>query len=129
MKKNVLLSLFILLYIIKTDAQTSVLTIADESLEKGNYQLALKQLKAEEKPSVAVLHKIADIYRKTGNYANAIHYYNEAYALKPSDKIKEQLGKCYQYNGNTKKAIQLQSEVLKANPDNLLLQYHFQIQY
>ncbi|MET2985986.1 tetratricopeptide repeat protein [Aureibaculum conchae] len=123
MRKKLVLLLFIIC-IAKTDAQTSVLVIADEYLEKGDYQVALQKLKAEENPTAEVLQKIADIYRKTGNYANAIDYYNKVYNLKPSDKIKEQLGKCYQYTGNTVKAIKLQSEVLKANPDNLLLQYN-----
>jgi len=123
MSKTILLLLF-MIFISKTDAQTSVLNIADKYLEKGNYQFALKQLKAEKNPSVEVLYKIATIYQKTGNYANAIKYYSEAYVIKPSDKVKEQLGKCYQSAGNAKKAIIFQSEVLKANPDNLLLQYN-----
>ncbi|RPD97720.1 tetratricopeptide repeat protein [Aureibaculum marinum] len=123
MHKNIAVLLFIV-FIVKIDAQTSVLTVADTSLETGNYQLALKQLKADENPSEEVLFKIASIYQKTGNYANAIKYYDRAYAMNPSDKIKEQLGKCYQYAGNTKKAMQLQSEVLKDNPDNLFLQYN-----
>lgn len=108
----------------KTDAQSSVLDVAEASLEQGNYQSALKTLLNEEKKTVEVLLKIAEIYKKTGNYTNAIKFYNIVYALKPSDKVKEQLGKCYQYAGNSKKAIALQSEVLKANPDNLLLQYN-----
>lgn len=123
MQKKLLL-IFFLIVIFKTDAQTSVLAIADNYLEKGNYKVALQKLKAEESPSAEVLHKIADIYQKTGNYANAIQYYNDVYALKPSYKVKEQLGKCYQYTGNSEKAMELQSEVLKANPDNLLLQYN-----
>lgn len=122
--KNKLLLLALLLFIFKTDAQTSVLIIAEEYLEKGDYQLALKELKTKENPSAEILYKIADIYQKTGNYANAIRYYNKVYTLKPSDKVKEQLGKCFQYVGNSKKAMELQSEVLKANPDNLLLQYN-----
>ena len=124
MLHKLVLSLLVFVCIIKTDAQTSVLAVADEFLEKGNYQLALEQLKTEENPSVDVLNKIADIYQKTGNYTNAINYYNQVYTLKPTDKVKEQLGKCYQYTGNSKKAMQLQSEVLKDNPDNLLLQYN-----
>ncbi|MDY7395865.1 tetratricopeptide repeat protein [Aureibaculum sp. 2210JD6-5] len=116
--------LFLLISIAKTDAQTSVLAVADDYLEKGNYQAALQKLKTENKPTTKVLIKIADIYQKTGNYTNAIQYYNKVYTLKPSDKIKEQLGKCYQYVGNSEKAMELQSEVLKDNPDNLLLQYN-----
>ncbi|MBJ2174844.1 tetratricopeptide repeat protein [Aureibaculum sp. A20] len=123
MHKKLVVLLFIL-FISKTDAQTSVLAIADNYLEKGNYQLALEQLKTDKNPTIEVLNKIADIYQKTGNYANAINYYNKIYSLNPSDKVKEQLGKCYQYTGNSKKAMQLQSEVLNDNPDNLLLQYH-----
>lgn len=122
--KNKLILLALLLVIFKTDAQTSVLAIAEDYLEKGDYQSALQKLKAEESPLVEVLIKIADIYQKTGNYANAINYYNKVYELKPSDKVKEQLGKCYQYAGNSEKAMDLQSQVLKDNPDNLLLQYN-----
>lgn len=124
MLKNVLVIATIILTIFKTEAQSSVLAIAEDYLEKGDYKEALKELKTEKNPSEKVFYKIADIYQKTGNYANAISYYNKAYTLKPSNKVKEQLGKCHQFSGNSEKAMELQSEVLKDNPDNLLLQYN-----
>ena len=44
MLHKLVLSLLVFVCILKTDAQTSVLAVADEFLEKGNYQLALEQL-------------------------------------------------------------------------------------
>jgi tetratricopeptide (TPR) repeat protein len=123
MKKN-LIFILLLLLTFKTEAQISILKVADSILETGNYQTALAELEKVKEPSFEILEKIAGIYQKTGNNSKAIEYYDKAFLIKPTDKIKEQLGKSYQSTGNPDKAIQLYNEVLQANPDNLLLKYN-----
>ena len=122
MKKKLIFAL-LLVSIFNIKAQTSVLKTADSILQTGNYQAALIELQKERKPSFEVLEKMARIYQKVGNHSKAIHYFNSAYALHSSDKIKEQLGKSYQLLGNSDKAIEIYTQVLQTNPDNLLLKY------
>ena len=121
-KKLLFIGLFLL--ILKTEAQTSVLKIADSILQTGNYKVALAELQKIENPPYEVLEKIAGIYQKVGNNSFAIKYYDKAFILNPSDKIKEQLGRSYQFIGNSDKAIHIYNEVLQTNPDNLLLKYN-----
>jgi len=122
MKKQLLIILCVLA-LVKTEAQTSVLKIADSILNTGDYQLALVTLKKIENPSSPILEKIASVYQKVGNHSEAIAFYKKAYELNPSDKIKERLGVSYQFRGNVPKTIALYTEVLEANPNNLLLKY------
>ena len=123
MKKH-LIFIGLLLIIFKTEAQTSVLNIADSILQTGNYQLALAELENVKEPSFEILEKMASIYQKTGNNTKAIEFYSKTFQLQPSDKVKEQLGKSYQFSGNSDQAIKIYNEVLQTNPDNLLLIYN-----
>lgn len=118
-----LVLILLVLFVFKTEAQSSVLKIADSLLQTGDYKTALEKLTVQKKPSFAVLKKTASIYQKIGSYAKAIQFYDKAYAIKASDKVKEETGRCYQALGNTEKAITLYKEVLKENPKNLLLKY------
>ena len=122
MKKKIII-IILLIATFKTEAQTSVLKVADSLLSIGNYQSALVKLKSIKSPSLKVLTKTAGIYQGVGDYTNAIVFYKQAYNLSPSDKIKEKIGRSYQASGNSSKAIELYEEVLKAKPENRLLKY------
>ena len=121
--KQHLLVILILLLTLKTEAQPSVLSVADSISTTGNYQKTLKMLLAIENPDVPILNKIAETYQKVGNQSQAIAYYTKVYTMKPSDKVQEKIGKSYQFLGNTDKAIEIYEAVLSTSPDNLLLKY------
>lgn len=123
MIKKLIYSLFLLL-IFKTEAQTSVLKVADSLLQTGNYKAALVALEKQKNPSFAELQKTGSIYKTVGSYTKAVESYQKAYAKKPSEKVKEEIGRCFQALGNAEKAINIYKEVLEANPNNLLLKYH-----
>lgn|GEM_PF-1441690 len=104
-----------------TEAQTSVLSVADTLMTKGDYKNALRVLHEVENPPHQIIHKIATIYHQSGNYSKAISFYDMSYAQQPSDLTKEQIGKCYLALGNQLKAITLFEEVVAAHPENLNL--------
>ena len=122
--KKTSLTLFIILFLIfKTEAQTSVLSVADSLMQTGNYQLALKKLEKENPQTFEVLVKQGEIYQKTGSYSKAIVRYNSALAKKESIRVKQALGKSYLLSGNANQAITIYEEVLKKDSLNLLLKY------
>jgi tetratricopeptide (TPR) repeat protein len=114
--------IFFLLMSFQINAQTAFQK-ADSLLVLGDYQKALTIL---EKDTISFnsLNKSGVIYQQIGNYTKAIEKYNKALAIRFNLKTKENLGKCYQKNNRTAKAILLFEEVLKENNNNLLLKYH-----
>jgi len=101
-----------------------VLQKADNLLSTGNYQDALVILDNEQEQTFEILNKKGNIYQQIGNYTKAINQYEKALILNNSIKTKENLGKCYQKNNKSDKAILLFEEVLIANNQNSLLKYH-----
>ena len=122
MKKELFI-LALLFVLFKTEAQHSVLSVADSISNTGNYQKALKTMLDVDNPDAQILKKIADTYQKVGNHSKAIEFYNKVYTMKPSDKVQEEIGKSYQFLGNADKAIEIYETVLMTSPDNLLLKY------
>ncbi len=122
MKKELFI-LALLFVLFKTEAQPSVLSVADSISNTGNYQKALKTMLDVDNPDAQILKKIADTYQKVGNHSKAIEFYNKVYTMKPSDKVQEEIGKSYQFLGNADKAIEIYETVLMTSPDNLLLKY------
>jgi len=122
--KKTHLTLFIILFLVsKTEAQTSVLSVADSLMQTGDYILALKQLKKVKPQTFTVLVKQASIYQKTGNYAKAIDLYTRALQKKESLQVKQELGKSYLAQGNANQAIKIYEEVLENDTLNLFLKY------
>ncbi|MEX1384333.1 MAG: hypothetical protein AB1Z17_13160, partial [Lutibacter sp.] len=79
--KKILIPLLFLIAVLKTEAQSSVFTVVDSLLLKGNYQKALKLLENDIDQNIFVLEKTADIYQTIGNYNKAITCYSEALAI------------------------------------------------
>ncbi len=111
-----------LLIISKTVAQTTVFNRADSLMQAGDYQRAIQLLEGEQ-PTYKLLKKIAENYQQASNYSKAISYYQKAYGLYPSDKLKAAIGNCYEALGNIEEAMKLYEEVLQMHPENLLLKY------
>lgn len=121
--KFYILPTLFLFFISVVNAQISDIHKADSILQTGDYHKALLLLEAIPNPSVEVLEKIATTYQRTGNNTKAITFFTRAYDMLPMNKFKEEIGNCYEFLGNYDKAISLYEEVLKVNPDNLLLKY------
>ena len=80
------ISIFFLLIIFKTEAQTSVLNMADSLFVNGNYSQAIAQYKLYETPS-AVYDKIAKSYIAIGNYDLALEHYRACIKINPVDAL------------------------------------------
>ncbi len=118
------LTLFILLLVIfKTEAQTSILSVADSLYQSGNYKDALKELEKAKPTTFNILIKQASIYQKTANYYKAINLYNKALSKNESLKVKRELGNSYLAQGNANKAIDIYEEILEKDTVNLLLKF------
>ncbi|WP_452232357.1 tetratricopeptide repeat protein [Lacinutrix sp. MEBiC02595] len=88
---NKLLSFFCLFIIFKTEAQTSVLKIADSLYVYGNYSLAITNYKLHKKQQ-EVSYKLAQAYQAIGNYEEALKYYKRDALFSPENQLAK-----YQY--------------------------------
>lgn len=118
--KKILLILTLLISVLKTEAQSSVFSIVDSLLLKGNYQKALLILDEAPK-TVLVLDKIGAIYQTTGNYNKAISYYLEALEIEPNESIKVKLGDSYNSAGLNNNALSIFEEIIEQDSLNLIV--------
>ena len=72
--------------VFKTEAQTSVLNLADSLYATGNYSKAIDTYKSYEKPS-EVQEKMATAYIALGNYDEALICYEKVLAAFPDDVL------------------------------------------
>jgi len=92
----------------------------DSLLLKGQYQLALKQLKELPK-NYNVFDKIGSIYQTVGNYSEAINYYKDAYSWNHKTDIKVKLGNVYKLAGFKTKAVDIYEDIIKKDSSNYLV--------
>lgn len=78
--------IFFLLIFFKTEAQTSVLNIADSLFAHGNYSKAIAQYKLYDNPP-EVYQKIAKAYIAIGNYDEGFAYYQKAVETNPKNTL------------------------------------------
>ncbi len=123
MNKSHLTLFIILLLVFKTEAQTSVLSVADSLYQSGDYKSALTKLGKVQPQTFSVLVKQGEIYQKTNNYSKAIELYKKALSKKESLKVKQALGKSYLAQGNANQTIQIYEEILFKDSANLLLKF------
>ena len=74
--------IILILVSIKTEAQTSVLNVADSLYDTGNYSKAIERYKTYDNPSL-VFEKIAKSYMALGNYDEALSNYSKALEAHP----------------------------------------------
>lgn len=119
MKKIFIVSI-VLFTVLKTEAQTSVFSVVDSLLLKGNYQKALGLLENEPK-NTQVFDKMADIFQDIGNYTKANEFYTKALEDDDNNIIKTKLAKVLNAQGLTDKAITLYETILQKDSTNLLV--------
>lgn len=79
-------SLLFLLILFKTEAQTSVLNVADSLYVNGNYSKAIEQYKTHKNQS-EVFDKIAMAYISIGNYDEALQNYEASIEVNPENAL------------------------------------------
>jgi tetratricopeptide (TPR) repeat protein len=119
--KKILIPLLLLIAVIKTEAQSSVFTVVDELLQKGNYQQALVLLKKQQPLTFEVLDKTASIYQTIGNDTKAIELYKKALLIDNKKALKVKLGQAYNSAGLISEAITIYEEIIKKDSSNLLV--------
>jgi len=119
--KKISITLLFIIVALKTEAQSSVFTVVDSLLLKGNYQKALLLLEKEEPKTTLVFDKIATIYQTVGNYNKAIDYYEKALKNENSENIKIKLGSTYNSAGLSSKSISIYEEIIEKDTSNLLV--------
>lgn len=119
--KKVLYIVTLVLSVLKTEAQSSVFTVVDSLLLKGNYQKALVLLDNTQPKTFAVLEKVASIYQSIGNENKALKYLNKALELENSETAKVKLAQLYLAMGLTSKAVETYEILIKNDTSNLLV--------
>ncbi len=96
----------------KTEAQTSVLNVADSLFAHGNYSKAISQYKAcNNQPEV--YHKMAKAYIAIGNYEEGLINYEKAVETNPENiLLKYDFGKFLYRTKNFKKASEVFNQLV-----------------
>jgi tetratricopeptide (TPR) repeat protein len=119
--KKIFVPLLIIMVALKTEAQSSVFSVVDSLLLKGNYQVALIQLEKEHIKTAKIYGKIASIYQSIGDFNKAIQYYEKALVIEEKESLKVKLGVSYNSAGFPSKAIALYEDIIKKDTSNLLV--------
>lgn len=118
------LVLFFIITFIKTEAQTSVLMLADSLYANGYYSKAIAQYEVYNKPS-EVYEKIAKASIAIGNYNQALLNYQESIKAHPNNTLLK-----YEYAKLLSRTNNLQSAASQFNKliiiDSLNPNYHFE---
>lgn len=106
------LALLFLLIVFKTEAQTSVLNLADSLFAHGNYSKAIVQYKLYDNPP-KVYQKIAKAYIAIGNYDEGLTYYQKAVETNPENTLlKYDFGKFLYRTKKFKKASEIFNQLV-----------------
>ncbi|MFD1161016.1 MULTISPECIES: tetratricopeptide repeat protein [Hwangdonia] len=107
-----------LLLVFKTEAQTSVLNIADSLFAHGNYSKAIAQYKVYDNPP-EVYHKIAKAYIAIGNYDEALINYEKGVETNPKNTLlKYDFGKFLYRTENFKRAAEIFNKLVYTDYKN-----------
>ncbi|MFD1614631.1 tetratricopeptide repeat protein [Gelatiniphilus marinus] len=107
-----------LLLVFKTEAQTSVLNVADSLFAHGNYSKAIAQYKAYNNPP-EVYHKIAKAYIAIGNYDEALINYEKGVETNPKNTLlKYDYGKFLYRTKKFKKASEVFNKLVYTDYKN-----------
>jgi tetratricopeptide (TPR) repeat protein len=117
--------LIFLLVMFKTEAQTSVLQLADSLFNNGNYTKSIEQYK-KYTPQDAVFYKIAKAYIAIGNYDEALLNLESAIKSNPGNiLLKYDYAKLLSATKNTDKASEVFNELIEIDPSNP--NYHYEL--
>lgn len=119
--KKIVITLLLVIVALKTEAQSSVFSVVDSLLLKGNYQKALILLENTQPQTFAVLEKTANIYQTVGNENKALKYLNKALEIENSEAAKVKLAQLYLAMGLTSKAVETYEILIKNDTSNLLV--------
>jgi tetratricopeptide (TPR) repeat protein len=117
--------IFLLLIVFKTEAQTSVLKLADSLYAIGSYSKAIENYKLHKTPK-DVYNKIAKSYSAIGNYDEALKNYQAHMSANPNDVLT-----AYEYaillsqTNKNKEASVIFKDLVSTNSKNP--NYHFQL--
>ncbi|WP_417888924.1 tetratricopeptide repeat protein [Xanthomarina gelatinilytica] len=118
------LVLFFIITFIKTEAQTSVLMLADSLYANGYYSKAIAQYEVYNKPS-EVYEKIAKASIAIGNYNQALLNYQESIKAHPNNTLlKYEYAKLLSRTNNLQSAASQFKKLI--NLDSLNPNYHFE---
>ena len=117
------LLILVLLISLKVGAQSSTFSRIDSLVEKGRYQLALKNLFEIDTATHLSQYKIGAIYSSIDNHRTAIEYYKASLKFKENYSAKLMLGKSYQKLRKYDKAMRVYEELLQTDDKNLVLAY------
>lgn len=120
--KKVLLVLLIG-FTLKVAAQTATFSRIDSLLERGRYQVALKELKQMNPQTYSSYYKIGKIYTSIDNHQKAVENYKQSLFLEDNYSAQLMLGKSYQSLKKYSKAIAIYEQIIEQNPENLTLGY------
>ncbi|MEW4923839.1 tetratricopeptide repeat protein [Algibacter sp. 2305UL17-15] len=114
-----------LVMLVKAEAQTSVLTIADSLYLNGNYSKAIEHYKSYDNQS-EVFDKIAKAYIAIGNYDAALKSYEASIKTNPNNSlIKYEYGKLLSKTKNYENASHIFKNLIEV--DNLNPNYHYEL--
>ncbi|MEY8850049.1 tetratricopeptide repeat protein [Psychroserpens sp. XS_ASV72] len=122
---KIIFTVFFTIVVFKTDAQSSVLTMADSLYLNGNFSKAIQTYKSYEHQD-EVLSKIAKSFVAIGNYQEALQYYNLHVEANPSDILAK-----YEYAKLLSRVKQYESSIEVFNTlmeiDNSNPNYHYEM--
>lgn len=117
--------IILILFVIKTEAQTSVLVVADSLYASGNYSKAIETYKLYHQPS-EVYEPIARAYMALGNYDEALSNYSTALETQPDNAVlKFDYAKLLRSTKHYKDAALLFGELV--NTDHTNPNYHYEL--
>ena len=120
--KKITLLVFLLITVLKVEAQTSTFAVSDSLFAIGRYKMALAAIDNQPKSFESHLKK-ATIYESIDDYRKAIHHYKNALTLKDDYTTKLKLAKNYRALKQYENAIAIYEEITEKDSLNLVLQY------
>ena len=122
---NKYFTIILIISFFKTEAQTSVLNIADSLFANGNYSKAIETYKTYDSLQV-VYDKIASAYLAVGNYDKALTYYKKCIISNPENiLVKFQYAKLLSKTKNFEEAKSVFHQLIVI--DSLNPTYHYEL--
>ncbi|HEY9168274.1 MAG TPA: tetratricopeptide repeat protein [Lutibacter sp.] len=119
--KKIFIVISLLFTMLKTEAQSSVFTVVDSLLVKGNYQEALTLLENTVPKTFSIFERSASIYQSIGSDTKALACLNKALEFGTNESIKVKLAQMFVSAGFTSKAVEAYETLIEKDTSNLLV--------